>query len=782
MMNDSFFTRWTPLVASCVMGMLAYSNAIAAPHHDDLSRATLINNLPFSERITVAAATLESGELTPSCAGNRVGGSVWYRYVTFEEREVIVDTADSDYDTVLSVWEGNTHPLSEVACNDDSAGSSQAQLSFTAKPNTVYFFNISSLPQDAGKNLVLNVAQAQRLTNDNFSSAVVIPASSGISYQRQQIVTAATLSPNEPRPSCDSEMENSVWYRYTPNQAQSLAIDTIGSNYDTSLAIWTGSQAPTQEVACSRSNGTRPQASLRAELEGGITYWLQVGGSYLPEAGSGAILELSLRIPVSNNTLDTARTVTEPLPYQVQLSSVGTGFSGVSPRCALDELGHDVWFEYTPTTDQRSIRINTVGTNYDTLLAVWTMQDGKLTELACNDNYITDSFSQVASQVTMNLTANTRYYLQVAGVMGASGDLALTVGEPGRRDFIIIRTPVNQTIQYQETATLSVRIGPMAGISYISDPLVYRWYQGKRGNTTRPVGENSPRFTTPALEKTTQYWVQISNTTGLQNSEQVTITVEGGPVQRDFLITRQPANQTIQVNETATLSVRVGPANAQVTMSEPLSYRWYQGARGDTSTPVGEDSSTFVTPNLTRSTTYWAQISNETGSQNSNAAVVTVEGELPPPPSNGTGVNVALDVLETTANFTGFLIKAEDQQVAREVSQDETVEISFMINTDTRHVGELADVILVGIYRVGDEEGIYVFDAKNGTWPIWDITLDGLKPMQADVTLSANLAVPLFKGELQGLIGDFTFFIGYVLKSDGSLFFGTEPLSFTVTP
>ncbi|OUD14460.1 immunoglobulin domain-containing protein [Thioflexithrix psekupsensis] len=781
-MINNVLTRWTTFVVGCIVGILAYSNAVAAPSHDNLDRATLINNLPFSERINVAAATLETGELKPSCSGDRVGGSVWYRYVTFEEREVTLDTIDSDYDTILSVWQGNTHPLSEVACNDDSAGSPQAQLSFTAKPNTVYFFNISSLPQDAGRNLVLNVAQAQQLTNDNFFSAVVIPASSSISYQRQQIVTAATLSPDEPRPSCDPDIESSVWYRYTPNQTQSLAIDTAGSNHDTSLTIWSGQSSPTREIACSRTNGLVSQAALRAELEGGVTYWLQVGGRYLPETGSGAILQLSLRIPVSNTNVDTARSVTEPLPYQVQLSSVGTDFSGISPRCALDELGHDVWFEYTPTVDQRNIRINTVGSRYDTLLAVWTMQDGKLTQLACNDNYVTDSFSQVTSQVTMSLTAKTRYYLQVAGVMGASGDLVLTVGEPGRRDFVITRSPVNQTIQYQETATLSVRIGPMAGISYVSEPLVYRWYQGKRGNTTRPVGENSPRFTTPALEKTTQYWVQVSNTTGVQSSEQVTITVEGGPVQRDFLITRQPANQTIQVNETATLSVRVGPATAQTQMSEPLSYRWYQGARGDTSTPVGEDSNNFVTPALTRTTTYWVQVSNETGSQNSSTALVTVEGELPPPPSNGTGVNTSLDILETTANFTGFFIKAADQQTAREVSQNETVEISFMINTDTRHVGELADVILVGIYRTQEGEGIYVFDAKNGTWPIWDITLEGLKPMQADVTLGANLAIPLFKGELQGLVGDFTFFIGYVLKSDGSLFFGTEPLTFTVTP
>jgi titin len=83
-------------------------------------------------------------------------------------------------------------------------------------------------------------------------------------------------------------------------------------------------------------------------------------------------------------------------------------------------------------------------------------------------------------------------------------------------------------------------------------------------------------------------------------------------------ITSQPQSQAIQSAQQATLSVTV-------TGSAPLTYQWYRGKSGDTSNPIsGATLSTYTTPALTATTTYWVRVSNPCGSVNSAGATVTV--------------------------------------------------------------------------------------------------------------------------------------------------------------
>lgn len=83
-------------------------------------------------------------------------------------------------------------------------------------------------------------------------------------------------------------------------------------------------------------------------------------------------------------------------------------------------------------------------------------------------------------------------------------------------------------------------------------------------------------------------------------------------------ITTQPASQTIESGLTATVTV-------VATGTAPLSYQWYQGASGTTTTPIsGATSSSYTTPALTVSTSYWVQVSNSVGSVDSTAATITV--------------------------------------------------------------------------------------------------------------------------------------------------------------
>lgn len=83
-------------------------------------------------------------------------------------------------------------------------------------------------------------------------------------------------------------------------------------------------------------------------------------------------------------------------------------------------------------------------------------------------------------------------------------------------------------------------------------------------------------------------------------------------------ITAGPQDVTIPNNTSTTLSVTA-------TGTAPLHYQWYQsGTAGNTTTPVGTDSASFNTGNLTTTTAYWVRVSNTVGTADSGVAIVTV--------------------------------------------------------------------------------------------------------------------------------------------------------------
>ena len=89
------------------------------------------------------------------------------------------------------------------------------------------------------------------------------------------------------------------------------------------------------------------------------------------------------------------------------------------------------------------------------------------------------------------------------------------------------------------------------------------------------------------------------------------------------VVTTQPKSQAIGKGQTATMSVTLSG-------TAPLSYQWYQGASGTTTTPIsGAINSSYTTPPLNSTTSYWVKVSNDAGSANSNAATITV-GQPPP--------------------------------------------------------------------------------------------------------------------------------------------------------
>jgi PKD repeat protein len=82
-------------------------------------------------------------------------------------------------------------------------------------------------------------------------------------------------------------------------------------------------------------------------------------------------------------------------------------------------------------------------------------------------------------------------------------------------------------------------------------------------------------------------------------------------------ITTHPTSTTICAGQSTTLSVTA-------TGTGPLHYQWYQGA--GTGNPVGTDSSSYTTPALTSTTSYWVRVTGACSPPaDSNMATVTVK-------------------------------------------------------------------------------------------------------------------------------------------------------------
>jgi hypothetical protein len=124
-------------------------------------------------------------------------------------------------------------------------------------------------------------------TNDVCSAA--IPLAAGVTYT---INTASATSTGDPSPSCQASFGKGVWYTYIPATNGNVTISTCGSDFNTVLAVYSGSCGSLNPVACADDNGpacSGTQASATYAATGGTTYFILAGG-YNGAAGNLSIV------------------------------------------------------------------------------------------------------------------------------------------------------------------------------------------------------------------------------------------------------------------------------------------------------------------------------------------------------------------------------------------------------------------------------------------------------------------------------------------------------------
>src|SRR6185369_13369771 len=177
-----------------------------------------------------------------------------------------------------------------------------------------------------------------------------------------------------------------------------VVVDTVGSNFDTLLAVYRGTSVTALTAVASNDDIVSGNLQSRVTFTpvAGTTYRIAVDG-YGGASGS-VVLTLS-QIPSNDNFAFCEFTggANGSVTGSTRAATKETG----EPNHAGNSGGHSIWYCWT-APDSGSVTFDTIGSNFD---------------IASNNPQ---------SRVTFSVVATTMYHIAIDGRNGASGNTKLT--------------------------------------------------------------------------------------------------------------------------------------------------------------------------------------------------------------------------------------------------------------------------------------------------------------------------------------------------------------------
>ncbi len=411
------------IVAALALGALSAESAVAAPPpNDDFANAeALSGTLPITTTGTNVDATLEPGEPT----GFPGGASVWYSWTPTTNDQATIDLCGSDFDTVVAVYTGvELLDLTFEGADDDSCGTFAAgsKISLTnPTAGTTYWIAVDGFDGVTGS-ISLEIRQPIPPPNDDFADAEQLTGPTPIVADGSNV--EASKEPGEPD-HAGVPGGASIWYSWTPDaNAQVEVEDCGGATQGGPIAVYTGAtvDALTEvtsgsgNAVCGFSDGTRVSFTATA----GETYLIALDGfnfgSAITFQGSTRLRILAID-PPANDDFANSGLLSGDLPLTETGTNVGAIKEAGEPDHAGNPGGASVWYRWTPAASG-PVSINTCGSDFDTLLAVYTGSGlATLSEVASSD----DGTCGSQSSVEFAAVAGETYRIAVDGFRGPGG-------------------------------------------------------------------------------------------------------------------------------------------------------------------------------------------------------------------------------------------------------------------------------------------------------------------------------------------------------------------------
>jgi hypothetical protein len=397
--------------------------------NDNFANATVISALPYNTIEKITTATSERSDPSSSCFGTPPE-NVWYRYTAAADGVVAADTADSSFQTLLSVWTDRGGRLAEVGCAASGSGflgsAQQARIAFRAVAGVTYDIQVGGqLSPQTPANLNFHLTAGTPPANDDFFSATPISA---LPFTSAADTSDATTEFNEPGCSYGRPV-STVWYRFTPSLDTLVLVDASPSNFSAVIGVWTPTTFGLAQVACSFDNyNGQTFARVAFSAHAGQTYYLQAGGFPYSSSSGNLSLAVQVGIPPANDDFAGATTVTSlPFTDTVDTLTATAELGDPAPSCVYGSpLTQTIWYRYTATSD-KYVEAGTDNTyRYDLVVAAYRGDTlANLREVACAQPY------PPSNRAAFHAVAGQTYYILVASqAYGCCGGKSVS-GESG---------------------------------------------------------------------------------------------------------------------------------------------------------------------------------------------------------------------------------------------------------------------------------------------------------------------------------------------------------------
>jgi len=265
--------------AGFFLGALSHVQGVV-PANDDFNNA-----LPLSGSNVVVTGSNENATKQPDepdHGANAGGRSVWWTWQAPGSGSVIIQTLGSSFDTLLAAYSGaalSGLEATRVGSNDDGIGLKTSIIGFDVLPGQTYHIAVDGYDGAFGQislSLVYNPTPLVRPVNDLFRNRTVL---TGGRLETFGTNLFASVEPGEPD-HAGVPGGSSIWWTWTAPASAEILIDTLGSDVDTSLAVYTGSSLTnltlvTQSDDISSSN---PNSLVTLQAVPGVAYQIAVDG------------------------------------------------------------------------------------------------------------------------------------------------------------------------------------------------------------------------------------------------------------------------------------------------------------------------------------------------------------------------------------------------------------------------------------------------------------------------------------------------------------------------
>jgi hypothetical protein len=271
---------------------------------DTFENAVSISVPSYLTGDTRGRASDEPGQ--PEACYGWVSDSIWFRVTAPRSGTLVVSARESERQSLLGIYHGTSLAgLQELACNSNRDGADLSVARASVKAGETYYIQLQTAALEYGSSFTLRTWFEDAPPNDSIESALPLALPSRVRGNSEW----TTMDLREPV-GCDW-MGRTLWYRVDPTTSGTLVVETAGSDYQPTLAVYAGTTLRNlHQIGCRSWRASDEPVAV--PVVAGERYYVQVGGGGSSLDSGAVAVSVSLR-PASSSTATSTPTLT-PTP------------------------------------------------------------------------------------------------------------------------------------------------------------------------------------------------------------------------------------------------------------------------------------------------------------------------------------------------------------------------------------------------------------------------------------------------------------------------------------